>query len=173
MTERARERKKENETCLSCRCVPAELSLIKREIGSLHFPPLSLILLILTRRGIRHFSPLKKKQLVLVKWTKNRCARRYQNTHISVGTWAHTHALLLLLKRLHTCGLESSAESDTYSSLSALQYITNDSSTPLYHPEGWRNLPNRYRYLSLPLTPQYLTADKGTAKLKALANEIR
>ena len=44
-----------------CRYVPAERSLIKREIGSLHFPPLSLILLILRRLGIRRFSPLEKE----------------------------------------------------------------------------------------------------------------
>lgn len=44
-----------------CRYVPAELSLIKREIGSLHFPPLSLILLILRCLGIRLFSPLEKE----------------------------------------------------------------------------------------------------------------
>lgn len=146
---------RENETCLSCRYVPAELSLIKREIGSLHFPPLSLILLILRRRGICHFSPLKKKQLALVKWTKNRCVRRYLKTH-TLGRHIHTHTHTPQLKQLcaHTRALESSSVSDTYSSLSALQYITNDSSTPstpLYYPEGWRNLPNWYRsspYLS-------------------------
>ena len=82
---------KENETCLACGYIPAELSLIKREIGSLHFPPLSLILLILRYRGIRHFSPLKKKQLVLVKWTENKRARRYQNTRFSLHVCAHTH----------------------------------------------------------------------------------
>lgn len=96
-----RECVRENETCLSCRYVPAELSLIKREIGSLHFPPLSLILLILRRRGICHFSPLKKKQLALVKWTKNRCVRRYLKTH-TLGRHIHTHTHRNLNSCAHT-----------------------------------------------------------------------
>lgn len=69
------ENKEESETCLLSRDVLVEPSLIKREIGSLHFPPLSLILLIPRCRGIRHFSPRREKNPVSVKWTKNRCVR--------------------------------------------------------------------------------------------------
>lgn len=81
------------------------------------------------------------KQKVLVKWTTNKCERR--DPHASV--WADTFTSS---PRLHTYTLKSSTESNTYSFLSPVQYITNDSSTPptpLCYPEGWRNLPDWYR----------------------------
>lgn len=58
---------------------------------------LSPSLLILRCQGIHHFSPQKQKQLV-VKLTKNRSVRRYQNTHIWAYMCAHT---VLLLVQLH------------------------------------------------------------------------
>lgn len=124
---------------LSCWHVPTEPSLINREIGSLHVPPPSLILLILRCQGIRPFSPQKRKPAM---WTKHRCVRTHQ---IKRKTFYSSHPL----KLLRTCSSPAA-----YSFLSGLQYITNDSSnpsTPLYYPEGWRNLPNWYRsspYLS-------------------------
>lgn len=62
-------------------------------------------------------------------------------------------------------------ESNTSSILWGVQCITAASSTPLtllYNPEGRRTC----QVPSEPLTPHWVTANKGRAKLKAQANEI-
>lgn len=123
-----RERVKEDETCVSCRYVPAEGSLIKRDIGSLHLP---------TRLSF------------CWSWDVEGFASSHLTKRKSCSWWSgpKTHTFLGKVCT-HSCTCTVSA---AYSSLSALQYITDDSSTPptpLYCPEGWRKCYRTSPYLS-------------------------
>lgn len=142
--------------CLWRWFVPAELPLIKRETGSLHFPPLSPMMLILRTWGLHHFSHQEEK--LFLKWTKNRCWRRFQR--FSLLPTNSSQFPTSSRRASHLQPVVSFQHCDT-SLMRAELFLPRQ-------PEERRTV----QMVSLPLRLCFLTANQRTVKLKALANEI-